>query len=88
VTGVVDAAWRSLLTISLQNPVNGRAESFDAWVDTGFNGDLVLPLAQVTSLDLPAGYSIRAILYRLVLIHNNQMLSTQRKPVRPRTMAG
>jgi predicted aspartyl protease len=32
----------------------------DAWIDTGFTGELVLPQQQVTSLGLPLGPSVRA----------------------------
>lgn len=32
----------------------------DAWIDTGFTGDLVLPLAHVTALGLPPGPVVNA----------------------------
>jgi clan AA aspartic protease len=31
-------------------------------VDTGFTGDLLLPLARVNELNLPAGFAVRAVL--------------------------
>jgi clan AA aspartic protease len=32
----------------------------DAWVDTGFTGELVVPRAQITALGLPLGPAIKA----------------------------
>lgn len=42
-TGVVDQAGRALLRIRLRRPVAGTESELNAWIDTGFTGELVLP---------------------------------------------
>lgn len=60
--GSVDDTGRALLSVALQRSAGGAESTFDAWIDTGFIGDLVLPRELVESLGLPEGYSIRAVL--------------------------
>jgi clan AA aspartic protease len=61
-TDTVDDSGRALLHISLRHPATGVENDVDAWVDTGFTGDLVLPRPQVVSLGLPLGPTVRAVL--------------------------
>jgi predicted aspartyl protease len=42
-TGVVDAAGRTLLRIHVRQPDTHNDTELDAWVDTGFTGELVVP---------------------------------------------
>jgi predicted aspartyl protease len=44
-TGRVDDAGRALIRIQIKNPTNATVTELDAWVDTGFTGELVLPQA-------------------------------------------
>jgi clan AA aspartic protease len=62
VNGTVDSGQRALLPIALHNSASGTAVTLDAWIDTGFTGDLSVPRAQIATLKLPEGYSIRATL--------------------------
>jgi len=61
-TGTVDSAGRALLLVRVRHPITVAETGLEVWVDTGFTGDLVLPLAQVSALNLPAGLAVRAIL--------------------------
>lgn len=60
--GKVDNAGRSLLGIELRADAAAIADSVEAWVDTGFTGDLVLPQAMVDQLLLSKSGSVDAIL--------------------------
>jgi len=60
VTGTVDGAGRALLRIRVRHPVSAVETELDAWIDTGFTGELVLSQKQVTPLNLPAGPAVRA----------------------------
>lgn len=42
-TGGVDQADRALLTISVTDVATARTAVWDAWIDTAFNGELVVP---------------------------------------------
>ena len=59
-TGSVDSAGRALVRIRLRNTTNAMELELDAWVDTGFTGELVLPHQTVASLGLPLGPTIMA----------------------------
>jgi clan AA aspartic protease len=61
-TGRVDLAGRALLPVTLRHPTGSPDLTFDTWIDTGFNGDLVLPGDLITRLGLPIGVSNRAVL--------------------------
>jgi clan AA aspartic protease len=60
VTGTVDNSGRALLRIRLRHPTSGKEAESDAWVDTGFTGELVLPQHHVLQLDLPLGPAVPA----------------------------
>ncbi len=42
-TGSVDGSGRALVRIRLKNPSDATETELDAWIDTGFTGELVLP---------------------------------------------
>jgi clan AA aspartic protease len=60
--GTVDNSGRALLRIRLQHPSSSTELELDAWIDTGFTGELVLPLDRVVQFKLPLGPAIRAAL--------------------------
>src|SRR5262245_24706830 len=59
-TGSVDGSGRALVGIRLNNPADATETEADAWIDTGFTGELVLPQQKVTSLGLPLGPAVMA----------------------------
>jgi clan AA aspartic protease len=59
-TGMVDGSGRALLKIRLRHPISNVETDLDAWVDTGFTGELVVPQTQITAFGLPLGPPIRA----------------------------
>jgi clan AA aspartic protease len=61
-TGAVDSSGRALLRIRLRHPATAAETEVDAWVDTGFTGDLVLPQGQVAAQGLTPGLAVRATL--------------------------
>lgn len=60
--GRVDNSGRSLLSIELRVNATAEMTSVEAWVGTGFTGDLVLPQSVVDSLGLRRSGSVDAIL--------------------------
>ena len=61
-TGTVDHAGRALVRIRLRHPDVVGETDLDAWIDTGFTGELTLPETQVAQLGLPLGPAVRAAL--------------------------
>ena len=61
-TGRVDEYGRALLPVSLRHPSTGNEITFEAWVDTGFNGDVILPRGQISALGLPVAFGGKAVL--------------------------
>ena len=59
-TGSVDDSGRALVRIRLKNPTGAMELELDAWIDTGFTGELVLPQQSVASLGLPLGPTVMA----------------------------
>jgi clan AA aspartic protease len=59
--GVVDESGRAILRISVTNGVS-KNQTIEAWVDTGFTGDLVVPRSIVDSLDLELSGAIDGVL--------------------------
>jgi clan AA aspartic protease len=62
VTGIVDDAGRAIVPIQLRHPVSGVETPVGAWIDTGFTGDLVLPAQLISSMGLPLGPAVSAVL--------------------------
>jgi clan AA aspartic protease len=53
---------RALIRIRLRNPTSSVENEVDAWIDTGFTGELVLPKQAVLSLGLPLGSGAQVVL--------------------------
>jgi clan AA aspartic protease len=60
--GHVDSYGRALLTVSVRPSDVAAAHDVQVWIDTGFNGDLVLPQQQINDLALPPSGTVKAIL--------------------------
>lgn len=60
--GVVDLKLRGMLPIGVRVFADGSDRPFQAWVDTGFTGELVMPRAQIQSLGLSRGMMVEAVL--------------------------
>ena len=60
--GKIDDYGRALLRIDVRGIVGGTANPVDAWVDTGFTGDLVMLNALIERLELKESGSVDAIL--------------------------
>ncbi len=50
--GRVDNSGRALLPIEVRHPSTSQPAQWDAWIDTGFTGDLVAPRAMLLALGL------------------------------------
>jgi len=61
-TGHVDAHGRALIIVSIRAPKETSSHTIEVWIDTGFNGDLVLPQSQIDNLSLAASGTVKAIL--------------------------
>lgn len=59
-TGTVDGAGRALLPITLRHPVSGSEKTIEAWIDTAFSGELVVPSLLLADLASFPTTSIRA----------------------------
>ncbi len=53
-TGHVDESGRALLPISIANSRGGPLKEITAWIDTAFDGHLVMPLAAIRERELEA----------------------------------
>jgi clan AA aspartic protease len=60
--GQVDSFGRALVTVSVRPSDVAPAHEVHVWIDTGFNGDLVLPQQQIDDLKLPESGTVKAIL--------------------------
>ena len=60
--GHVDNIGRALVTVSVRTSGAAATHEIEAWIDTGFNGDLVLPQQQIDDLALPHSGTVKAIL--------------------------
>ena len=60
--GHVDSNGRALVTVSIRPSDAAAAHEMRVWIDTGFNGDLVLPHQQIDELALPHSGTVKAIL--------------------------
>jgi predicted aspartyl protease len=52
VKGIVDESMRALLDVSVAVAENGEKQVLKAWIDTAFNGSLVIPRRMVERLGL------------------------------------
>ncbi len=60
--GFVDNGGRALIEVELRKSASGNSTCVYVWVDTGFTGDLVMPVAMIESLGLEPSGSVDAIL--------------------------
>jgi clan AA aspartic protease len=60
--GHVDSFGRALVTVSVLPSDAAPAHDLKVWIDTGFNGDLVVPQHQIDDLRLPESGTVKAIL--------------------------
>ncbi len=60
--GHVDSFGRAIVTVSIRPPDVVAAHDIEAWIDTGFNGDLVLPQQTINDLLLRPSGTLKAIL--------------------------
>jgi clan AA aspartic protease len=60
--GTVDESGRALLILTLMSSSGDKEVTLQAWVDTGFTGDLILPQSMVDELNLSATGVIEAVL--------------------------
>ena len=60
--GLIDTYGRALLTIKIRPDTSKNPTPVEVWIDTGFNGDLVLPRPQIDSLGLRKSGSVDAVL--------------------------
>ena len=57
--GYVDGKGRALVTISVRSTTATAPQELKAWIDTGFNGDLVLPQSEIDQLGLPQSGTVK-----------------------------
>ena len=60
--GHVDSVGRVLIEVKIKASEDVSWQSIEAWIDTGFNGDLVLPSKFVEDLELPQSGTLKAVL--------------------------
>jgi len=59
--GHVDSVGRVLVEIQIKGSADVSWQNIEAWIDTGFNGDLVLPSKFVEDLELPQSGRVRSV---------------------------
>jgi clan AA aspartic protease len=60
--GRVDVSARALLSLQLRQSEVSDAQELVVWIDTAFDGELVVPAADVQRLGLPQSSTCQAIL--------------------------
>lgn len=60
--GHVDKYGRAMITLSIRPSDIAAAHDIPAWIDTGFNGDLVLPQRRIDDLELSPSGTVKAVL--------------------------
>ncbi len=59
--GHVDGNGRALITVTVRSSDATAPRDVQVWIDTGFNGDLVLPQQQIDDLVLAQSGTVKAI---------------------------
>ncbi|MEM8944244.1 MAG: clan AA aspartic protease [Planctomycetota bacterium] len=62
IVGKVDEFGRALISIVLRSANEDASQSIEVWIDTGFNGDLVLPQQVIEDLELRPSGTLKAVL--------------------------
>jgi clan AA aspartic protease len=57
-TGIVDDYGRALVRITIRHPESSASAEWDAWIDTGFTGELLLTPEQADALGLPRSSAV------------------------------
>ena len=60
--GIVDESMRVLLDVSVAAAKDGRQQVLRAWIDTAFNGGLVIPRQHIERMRLKQASTTQAIL--------------------------
>jgi len=60
--GSIDSSGRALLTLLIRTAESGEPQELVVWVDTAFDGELVVPHVQIKSLGLQQSAGCQAIL--------------------------
>ena len=60
--GHVDRTGRALIRVSVRPSSIAADREIEVWIDTGFNGDLVLPRHQIDALELTHSGTVKAVL--------------------------
>jgi clan AA aspartic protease len=60
--GHVDSFGRAIVTVSIRASDIAAAHDLSAWIDTGFNGELVLSQEQIDDLELRPSGTLKAVL--------------------------
>lgn len=60
--GIIDGYGRALVGVLVRPTDTSPACEIQAWIDTGFNGDLVLPQERIDVLSLQHSGTVKAIL--------------------------
>lgn len=60
--GIVDESLRALLDVPVAAKKNAATEPLRVWIDTAFNGCLVIPRPEIERLGLKQGSTTQAIL--------------------------
>jgi clan AA aspartic protease len=58
--GHLDSAGRALVHLTVKSAATATTIAVDAWVDTGFTGELVLPQDRIAALGLPRSAVVKA----------------------------
>jgi clan AA aspartic protease len=62
VTGIVDESMRALLDVSVAAAKGAAKHVFTVWIDTAFNGGLVIPRPHIERLGLKQASTTQAVL--------------------------
>ena len=60
--GIVDHSVRALLDVSVAASTDGQKQRLTAWIDTAFNGGLVIPRQHIDRLGLKQASTTQAML--------------------------
>jgi clan AA aspartic protease len=60
--GQVDLYGRALVSVTIQASDLSTGHEIEVWIDTGFTGDLVLPMKRIQELGLPQAGTVKGIL--------------------------
>jgi predicted aspartyl protease len=60
VNGIVDASGRALVTLNVRATEDGPLTAVNAWIDTAFSGELVVPRRIISDLSLQQAAAVEA----------------------------